>query len=149
RDTVARPDEGAASSCLLEPAEACFHDLIQTSQLIPEVPPPLGCQPVRTAPVLRLEGTNPTPFFQASDRAVQGAGSQANTGKPVNVVNHGVAMLVAIGQAREHEQRRIRRHYYVRRNIVARNSKDVKTREEWDDSERVQEQDIQDRKSVV
>src|SRR5580765_2732720 len=119
---TAAPPEGTASSRGFEPPQAGLHEPIQASEFLAKIPAPLGCQPVRAAPVVRLDGADPAPFFEARDGAVQGTGAEADTGKSLNVVDHRVAVLVAIGKAREDEQRGIRRHYYVARNIVARNS---------------------------
>jgi hypothetical protein len=47
--------------------------------------------------VLGLDRLDPAALLQASDRAVQRPEPEANIGKTLDVLHHGVAMLFAIG----------------------------------------------------
>ncbi len=62
---------------------------------------------IRPATIFRRERLNPTLFFQSGNRAVERPRAQARAAKMLNIFNHRVAMLGALRQAREHQQRRV------------------------------------------
>jgi hypothetical protein len=78
-----------------------FQNFFQTGDLFMEVSSTFGAQPIWTAPLVSTYGTYPATFLQPGDRAVKGTGAEANSGKLLYVSHYCVAMLRAIGQARQ------------------------------------------------
>src|SRR5687767_7576063 len=98
------PPGASVVSCRLQSAEPGLDELLQDAELLLQVSAAVGRQAVGPPPVARLDATNPAALFEPSDRSVQRARTESDTGEGGNVVHHRVAVLVAVGQAREHEE---------------------------------------------
>src|SRR5262249_40901590 len=75
----------------------------------------------RLPAVAGLDRLDQAALFEARDRAIERAGPQIDAGKLENIGHHRVPVLVAFGEAGEHEERGIGHRYYVSRNIAERN----------------------------
>ena len=90
------------------------------------MPAPVGCDPIRLPAGPRFNGSNPAAFLKTADRAIQRSRAEPNAREGLDVFHDGVPVLIAVGQARENENRWIRHSYYALRYNVRRNSPPVK-----------------------
>lgn len=90
-----------------------------------ELPAPGRGYPVRLPAITGSNWPYPTLVFQARNRAIQRARSEPDSGERVNVEDHCITMLFAIGEAGQDKKRRIGSHYYVPKSIVSRNTLNV------------------------
>ncbi len=76
--------------------------------------------------VPRFQWMNPPALLQAGNSSIESSRSQPDVREPLNIFHHGVAVFVAISQARQHEKNWITHVYYAPRNIVRRSIGHVK-----------------------
>lgn len=86
-----------------------------------ELPAAGGGYSVRLPAVAGSDWPYPTLVFQARNRTIQRAGSEANPGECVDVQDHCITMLFAVCEAGQDEKGGIGSHYYVPYSIVSRN----------------------------
>ena len=75
----------------------------------------------------RFQGTNPLALLQSGDGAVEGTRTETDIGKPLNILHHRVAVLVAFSQARQYKKNWIRHiitYCVVSDNVIALLSRD-------------------------
>lgn len=63
-----------------------------------------GRDAVGLPPISRFQRTDPSALLQPGDGSIERSRSQANVRETMNVFHHGVAMLVAVRQARKNEK---------------------------------------------
>ena len=81
---------------------------MQGCKLLFKVLPALCRNAVWLSAMGRFHWPDPPTLFQAGNRSIQGSRAEANTREKLDVFHHCVAVLVAVGQACEHEKRWIR-----------------------------------------
>jgi hypothetical protein len=67
--------------------------------LIFKLPASGGGYPIRLAAITGPDRTYPTLVFQARNRAIERAGSEPDPGERLDVEDHGITMLFAVGEA--------------------------------------------------
>ena len=92
-----------AVSRVLQSADGRLHYLVQAGQLLFQISLAGGRQGVRLAAVLRGNWGNPALLCKAGDRPVERPRPQPHVGEALDILHHGVAVLIAGGQAGKYE----------------------------------------------
>src|ERR1039458_3008610 len=100
---ITGPATSRSASCVLQSALACAHDPAQVRQLLIEMFPSRSGDGVWLAAILRRHRRNPATLFQPRNRAVQSSRAKAHAREALDVLHHGVAVLIATGKAGKNE----------------------------------------------
>jgi hypothetical protein len=88
---------------VLEPPQSGLYNLIESAEFLLEIAAPFGCQAIRPTSIRRFKTANQAALLKPSNRSIKRARAKSDVGERLDVLHHGVAVLVAIGEAGKNE----------------------------------------------
>src|SRR5262245_2407395 len=113
----ASPPRAPNASCVLQPSQRSLQNLARRAQLLFEVTLAVRRKAIRLPAVLRFHLLDPALLHQPGDCAIKRSRPQPHPGKLLDVLHHGVPVLLASRQAGQNQQRRL---YHILRITVYR-----------------------------
>jgi hypothetical protein len=89
---------------VFEPPQRGLHDLAEAGHLFKEMGAAGRRNAVGAPAIIRFERTNPAHLYKACDRSVQRAWAEFDASKLLDIEHHGIAVLIAVGQAGKDEE---------------------------------------------
>jgi hypothetical protein len=84
---------------MFEPPLPRANKTLKLRQLVAQMLAARAGNRVRLAAIHWVSWANPAALFQARDRAVKGSRAEPDSCEALNVLHHGVAVLIAVGKA--------------------------------------------------
>lgn len=106
------------ASYLPQPTQGCIRHVAEDLRLLLQMAPALDGDAIGLPPSGGFHGTDQSLLFQTGDGPIQGSGAEADVGESPNVLDNGVAVLVAARKAGQNKKGWIAHNYYATRNIA-------------------------------